>query len=140
MVTLSRIQAQGSAGVPWGILALVVLLALAPVHAAAAVTSGTGGIAGDAGSTIMEPAAVQSKLTIHTSLIGPLSMPFIRDAKPRVVKLLGGSGAGSPWDQTAAIKAASPGTLIVGRIYFADEPADGDPASRAQQWWDRCKT
>jgi hypothetical protein len=27
----------------------------------------------------------------------------------------------------------------VGRIYFADEPADGDPGTRAQQWWDRCR-
>ena len=128
---MPRQQTQGGAGVPWGILALVVLLALAPVHAAAAT--------GDAGSTVTDLATVQSKLTIHTSLLGPLSMPFIRDAKPRVVKLLGGSGAGSPWDQAAAIKAASPATLIVGRIYFADEPSDGDAGTRAQQWWDRCR-
>jgi hypothetical protein len=132
VISLTRIQAQGGSGVPWGILALVILLALAPVHVAAAT--------GDTGSTVAETAAVQSKLTIHTSLLGPLSMPFIRDAKPRVVKLLGGSGTGSPWDQAAAIKAASPGTLIVGRIYFADEPASGDAATRAQEWWNRCKT
>ncbi|MDD1654133.1 MAG: carbohydrate binding domain-containing protein [Methanomicrobiales archaeon] len=85
------------------------------------------------------PEAGKSKLTIHTSFTGPLSMPFIRDAQPRVVKLLGGASPGSPWDQAAAIKAASPGTLIVGRIYFADEPATGDPAARAREWWDRCK-
>jgi len=139
VVSLSRTQARGGARVPWGILALVIFLAMAPVQAAAATPSGTGGGAGNPNGAVMEPAAVQSRLTIHTSLLGPLSMPFIRDAKPRVVKLLGGSGTGSPWDQAAAIKAASPGTLIVGRIYFADEPADGDPGTRAQQWWDRCR-
>jgi len=108
VVSLSRTQARGGARVPWGILALVIFLAMAPVQAAAATPSGTGGGAGNPNGAVMEPAAVQSRLTIHTSLLGPLSMPFIRDAKPRVVKLLGGSGTGSPWDQAAAIKAHRP--------------------------------
>jgi hypothetical protein len=83
---------------------------------------------------------VKSRLTIHTSFTGGESMKFIQEAKPATVKILGGSGTGSPWDRAAAIKAASPGTVIVGRIYFADEPATGDAAARAREWWDRCRT
>ena len=72
-----------------------------------------------------------SKLTIHTSFTGPLSMAFIRDAKPGLVKILDNFGP------AAEIKAASPGTRIVGRIYEASQPSDGSPEQRAQEWWDR---
>ena len=72
-----------------------------------------------------------SKLTIHTGFTGPLSMPFIRDAKPGLVKILDNFGP------AAEIKAASPGTLIVGRIYEASQPSDGSPEQRAQEWWGR---
>ena len=125
-------QMKGDAGIRWGILALVFLLVVAPVHAAAA----TGDTAGSVGST----AAAKSKLTIHTSFTGSESMKFIQTAQPTTVKILGGSGTGSPWDRAAAVKAASPNTVIVGRIYFADEPATGDAATRAQEWWNRCRT
>ncbi len=72
-----------------------------------------------------------SRLTIHTSFTGPLSMAFIRDAKPGLVKILDNFGP------AAEIKSASPGTLIVGRIYEASQPSDGSPDERAQEWWAR---
>ena len=50
---------------------------------------------------------------------------------PRLVKILDNFGP------AAEIKAASPGTLIVGRIYEASQPSDGSPEQRAQEWWDR---
>jgi N-acetyl-anhydromuramyl-L-alanine amidase AmpD len=75
--------------------------------------------------------AAFSKLTIHTGFTGPLSMPFLRDAKPRLVKILDNFGP------AADIKAASPGTLIIGRIFEPTQPVDGDPAQRAQEWWAR---
>jgi len=72
-----------------------------------------------------------SRLTIHTGFTGFLSMAFIRDAKPRLVKILDNFGP------AAEIKAVSPGTAVIGRIYEASQPADGDPAQRAQEWWAR---
>jgi Ig-like domain from next to BRCA1 gene/Carbohydrate binding domain len=105
----------------WLLLGLLLAASLIPAPGAAA------------------PEAVKSKLTIHTSFLGDKSMPFIQEAKPTVVKLLGGSSTGSPWDKAAAIKSASPNTLIIGRIYFADEPASGDAKTRAQEWWSRCR-
>ncbi|MDD1653663.1 MAG: hypothetical protein LUQ64_03870, partial [Methanomicrobiales archaeon] len=113
--------------VRFGILALIMLLVLTPMNAAAA------------GSSVSSTATGKSKLTIHTSFTGGESMKFIQNAQPTTVKILGGSGTGSPWDRAAAIKAVSPSTLIVGRIYFADEPATGDAATRAREWWDRCR-
>jgi hypothetical protein len=72
-----------------------------------------------------------SKLTIHTSFTGALSMNFSRDAKPRLVKILDNFGP------AAEIKSASPGTVIIGRIYEQNQPSDGDPVTRAQEWWNR---
>ena len=72
-----------------------------------------------------------SKLTVHTSFTAGLSMAFVRDAKPRLLKILDNFGP------AAEVKALSPGTLIVGRIYEAGQPADGDPGQRAQEWWTR---
>jgi len=80
----------------------------------------------------------KSKLSIHTSFDGGLSMSFIETAKPTVVKLLGGPGDNC-WSLAAEIKQKSPSTLIIGRIYFSDEPTDGDAARRASDWWDRCR-
>ena len=55
-----------------------------------------------------------SKLTLHTGFTGGLSMAFVRDAKPRLLKILDNFGP------AAEVKALSPGTLIVGRIYEAE--------------------
>ena len=35
----------------------------------------------------------------------------------------------------AAIKAAVPSTVIVGRIYLSNQPQDGDPVAAAQAWF-----
>jgi len=72
-----------------------------------------------------------SKLTIHTGFTGPLSMQFIQNAKPRLVKILDNFGP------AAQIKTVSPATIVIGRIYEPSQPQDGDPARRAQEWWDR---
>jgi len=72
-----------------------------------------------------------SKLTIHTGFTGPLSMQFIADAKPRLVKILDNFGP------AGQIKSLSAGTLIIGRIYEPSQPQDGDPGERAQEWWNR---
>jgi len=79
------------------------------------------------------PGASKSKLSIHTGFTGPLSMQFLRDAKPRVVKILDSFG------QAAEIKQLSPQTQIIGRIFLASQPMDGSPAQRAQEWWDRTR-
>ena len=74
-----------------------------------------------------------SKLTIHTGFTAGQSMAFVSGAKPRLLKILDNFGP------AAEVKSLSPGTLIVGRIYEANQPSDGDPAQRAQEWWNRNK-
>ena len=79
------------------------------------------------------PGGVKSKLSIHTGFTGPLSMQFLRDAKPRIVKILDSFG------QAAEIKQFSPETRILGRIFLPSQPMDGSPSQRAQEWWDRTR-
>jgi hypothetical protein len=71
-----------------------------------------------------------SKMSIHTGW-GAASLGFVREARPKVVKLLDNFGGARD------IKAASPGTIVIGRIYEPDQPQDGDAGQRAQQWFDR---
>jgi PKD repeat protein len=71
-----------------------------------------------------------SKLSLHSGG-GSLSMQFVSDTRPPVVKLLDDLGA------AAEIKQRSPGTRIIARIYEASQPQDGDPGQRAQEWWSR---
>jgi hypothetical protein len=88
---------------------------------------------GDTGCTVPSPPPGKSKLSIHTGFGGPYSMPFVRDAHPTVVKIL------DSFEYADNVKAASPGTRIVGRIYLPDQPMDGDPVARAGEWWDDCR-
>lgn len=76
-------------------------------------------------------ATAASKLTLHTGFTGPLSMQFIASAKPRILKILDNFGP------AAQVKSVSPGTLIIGRIYEPNQPQDGDPVQRANEWWAR---
>lgn len=77
------------------------------------------------------PTSSKSKLTIHTSFLGPESMWFIEQAKPTVVKIL------DEVKVAQQVKAVSPHTLIVGRIWYDpwQKLGNGDPAGRAQEWW-----
>jgi hypothetical protein len=68
--------------------------------------------------------AVASKLTIHAGFAGPLSMQFVTQAKPRLVKILDSFSA------AAEVKRASPQTKVIGRAYLESQPMDGDPVQR----------
>jgi len=83
----------------------------------------------DGGCYSPPPPPQKSKLSVQTSFQGSYAMQFIQGARPTVVKLLG------HWEMADDIKAASPDTKIVGRIYLSHQPMDGDPAVRAQEWW-----
>ncbi|KAH3759660.1 hypothetical protein Pelo_8558 [Pelomyxa schiedti] len=69
-----------------------------------------------------------SKLSIHTGM-GQYSWTILNGGQPRVVKLLDNFG------DAASIKKSVPGIVIVGRIYLDSQPMDGDPATRASEWW-----
>ncbi len=71
----------------------------------------------------------KSKLTIHAGFGGPLSMQFVAEAKPRIIKILDSFSA------APEIKRISPETQIIGRAFLANQPMDGDPIQRAQEWW-----
>jgi hypothetical protein len=77
------------------------------------------------------PPSAKSKLTIHTSFLGPESMWFIEQAKPTVVKIL------DEVKVAQQVKSVSPNTLIVGRIWYDawQRLGDGDPEDRAREWW-----
>ncbi len=99
-------------------------------NAVVAVRDGRGGV--DTAAVVImvtSTSSAKSKLTIHTGFGGPLSMPFIAEAKPRVVKILDSfSGA-------REVKAVSPQTTVIGRAFLAQQPMDGDPIQRANEWW-----
>jgi hypothetical protein len=90
-----------------------------------------GAVAQISWAKLVDGGASASKLTLHTGFTGPLSMQFIERAKPRIVKILDNFGP------AAQVKALSPATLIIGRIYEPSQPQDGDPGARAQEWWSR---
>jgi PKD repeat protein len=75
----------------------------------------------------------KSKLSIHAGFGGPLSMAFVRDAKPRILKIL------DTFSAAPEVKRLSPETEIVGRAFLSSQPMDGDPRVRAREWWDRTK-
>ena len=75
----------------------------------------------------------KSKLSIHAGFGGPRSMAFVRDAKPRIVKIL------DTFSAAPEVKRLSPETEIIGRAFLAEQPMDGDPGVRAREWWDRTK-
>ncbi len=78
----------------------------------------------------IEPTPGRSKLTIHSGG-GNLSLHFIRETQPGIVKILDNFSFASD------IKSTSPNTIIIGRSYSADEPTTGDPVQRANEWWAR---
>ena len=94
--------------------------------------NGGGAVAGLSWQDISgQPLPVKSKLTIHTSFTGPESMIFIEQARPTVVKIL------DEVKVARQVKQVSPGTLIVGRIWYDpwQRLGDGNPAGRADEWW-----
>jgi hypothetical protein len=79
----------------------------------------------------------KSKLTIHTSFLGPASWWFLEQAQPTVIKILDELKP----EITQAVKDKSPNTRIVGRIWYDawQRLGDGSPEARAQDWWDDVK-
>jgi hypothetical protein len=78
--------------------------------------------------------ATGSKLSIHAGFGGPLSMQFVAEAKPPILKILDSFSA------AREVKRISPETKIIGRAFLAQQPMDGDPVQRAREWWDRTKS
>jgi PKD repeat protein len=74
----------------------------------------------------------KSKLTIHTSFLGPASWWFLEQAQPTVVKILDEIKV----EVTQAVKDKSPHTLIVGRIWYDawQRLGQGSPEARALEW------
>jgi hypothetical protein len=107
-------------GVPWPLGLRYVQLCFAALTASV-VVGGAGG------------AMTASKLSIHTSFGGPLSMQVVREAKPRLIKLL------DTFHQAAQVKQLSPGCVVIGRIYLANQPTSGDPVQAAQNWFNANK-
>ena len=71
----------------------------------------------------------QSKISIFAGS-GDLVWQFINGSLPRTLKIYDNFG-----DFPAQVKQVSPDTIIIGRIYIADQPMDGNATQRAQQWW-----
>jgi hypothetical protein len=82
------------------------------------------------------PGPLKSKLSVHAGW-GPSTEAFVRDAKPRVVKLF------DEVKNAARIKQLSPETIVVGRLFPGSVPdgvmSNGDPADRARDWWNVVK-
>jgi len=72
--------------------------------------------------------ATLSKLSIHSGM-GNNSWKIVENGKPRLIKLL------DVFDGATQIKSDAPGIVVVGRIYLPDQPTDGDPQERANEWW-----
>lgn len=72
--------------------------------------------------------STNSKLSIFSGG-GSLSNSFVQNARPKLVKLLDNFGPAAQWKQE------SPETIIIGRIYQANQPETGDPKQAAQNWW-----
>jgi hypothetical protein len=83
------------------------------------------------------PPSGKSKLSIHAGW-GGHSEAFIRDARPRVVKLF------DEVKNAALVKQLSPGTLVVGRLFPGSVPDgvlnNGSPVDRANNWWNTVRT
>lgn len=75
-------------------------------------------------------AVSKSKLSLHVNGVDAKMAAWLASTGPAVVKLLDPS----PGDVKAA-RAASPGALLVGRIYRSMQPTDGDPATAAAAWF-----
>lgn len=74
------------------------------------------------------PPAGTSKLGLQLSCGNQNYWDFI-DARPKVVKLM------DDYSCAAGIKARSPSTFIVGRIFSGSQPINGNPEQRAQEWF-----
>lgn len=96
---------------------------------------------GDEVSGLSAATPGRTKLGLHTGLCfgNPpgcnrrSAVEYVRAVKPPLIKVL--DGFGEP--ELAAIKKASPGTKILGRIYYPDNEFDyvRDPVGEARRWW-----
>ena len=76
----------------------------------------------------------KSKLGIQTEFKYGDIMEFIRETKPVIVKIMN-----SHFEAAQEIKQFSPDTFIVGRIYSSNEPTNGVPEEKAQEWFNNNK-
>eukprot|EP01084_Bolivina_argentea_P231365 390207_1 len=80
-------------------------------------------------NTLHCDAISKSKLTLFSGM-GSLSWQFINATKPQSLKIFDSFG-----ENPKMVKSISPETIIIGRIYISNQPMDGDPCQRAQEWW-----
>ena len=71
----------------------------------------------------------RSKLSLHVNGVDANVSAFLAATQPRVVKLLDPSSG-----DVAAVKQASPRTVIIGRVYMPAQPVGGDPTAAAAAW------
>lgn len=84
------------------------------------------------GPNVIPTPAGPSKLGIQTQFIHGTEMAFIEKTKPAVVKIMN-----AHFDAAQQIKQKSPNTFIIGRIFSPDQPMDGNPETRAEEWFNR---
>lgn len=75
------------------------------------------------------PALSASKLSLHVARLDAPLLSWVGSVRPRLIKLLDPEDG---WD--AQVLAASPNTLLVGRVYSAAQPSSGDPEAAAAAW------
>ncbi len=76
----------------------------------------------------------ESKISVHSGGMQPVTTQFLHQAQPRLIKILDSFG-----DTGARMKAIVPGIVTLGRIYHDAQPEDGDPKQRANEWWSQNK-
>jgi hypothetical protein len=78
------------------------------------------------------PALSDSKLSIHVNAqsVNATFWAWVAQVRPRVLKLLD-----PVQGSDVAARAASPTTLLVGRVWTPAQPVDGDPAAAAAAWF-----
>ena len=86
----------------------------------------------------LPPNTTTSKLSLHINGARGLDSNILRwitETQPRVIKLLDPSTG-----QDTVIKSASPLTVIIGRVYSANQSQGGDPVAAADYWYSMMKT
>lgn len=80
--------------------------------------------------TALASGVSRSKLSLHVNGVDSAALSWIQATQPALLKLLDPAGG-----EDAAVKAVSPATFLVGRIYSASQPTQGDPAAAAAAWF-----
>eukprot|EP01006_Ploeotia_vitrea_P022703 TRINITY_DN55110_c0_g1_i1.p1 TRINITY_DN55110_c0_g1~~TRINITY_DN55110_c0_g1_i1.p1 ORF type:complete len:293 (+),score=11.06 TRINITY_DN55110_c0_g1_i1:18-896(+) len=79
-------------------------------------------------------ALTASKLSIHSGPnCGTATSSFLHEGQPMLIKLLDNFKVATEY------KKIVPGIQVIGRIYLANQPQNGDPKQQAQNWWSKVK-